>query len=158
MNLWKVENEWIKKRNIILDFFFCLKFSRQSLFIEVRNLNRVINNLILSEPLIKIDFFENIKQISMFRSISVIYENELPYRRDVLKFLLQILVKRFTYILIDINDSLIFLELGYIRQIRNYLIVYIIDIRFLARINSHICNELLYVKDIEVLEVYDKRF
>lgn len=89
----------------------------------------------------------------MLECISVVNQDELVDCRNSLELLLEVMIQLFSYVLVDVYDSLIFLEFGYSNDILGYLIVDIIHIRRLPDVYPEIRDELLDVEQIEVPDI-----
>jgi hypothetical protein len=93
----------------------------------------------------------------MFRSISVINENELINRRYISEFLFQIMIQYFVDILIDVYDTLIFLQTRCRNDIFDYTPVDIVHVSLVLRIDSHLRNKLLNIEDVEIADIRYQR-
>ena len=89
----------------------------------------------------------------MLECVAVVNQYELVDCRNALELLLEVMIQLFSYVLVDVYDSLIFLEFGYCNDILRYFVVDIIHIRRLPDVYSEVRYKLLDVEQIEVPDI-----
>lgn len=111
------------------------------------------HNLVAPESLIEIHFFEHREQFAVLGGIAVVDKYELVNRRIFLEILLKVMIQRFRDILVDVDNTLIFLQFRYIDNLIGNLCVDIPAVRRTLRIDAQMLDKVLDIEYVEVLQV-----